>query len=743
MSTAVEANPRRFKVDARALISLGRESIKDHTTALIELVKNAYDADAENVEVEIVSEDNPLSDFVRISDDGLGMASDDIDKKWLRIGFSEKRQNKVSAKGRRETGEKGIGRLSSDRLGAVLQLRSKGAHTPAVGVEVNWDDFDTDEAELGSVPISELAQPNPVLSKRNPESRQHNGTEIIIKSLRQRWIDSDLATLATELSTLVPASSGKNAFQIWLKTRASDQFIKMESVFDGQAELLFTSNFDSKGTLNYQVTAKPEQGSMSRNIVKSGKVPWNQLVPSTLGAKFDLGRTDVRLGFFLRASVSLSGSLTLTKLREYLDAEGGIRIYRDGIRVKPYGDPLHAEGDWLGLANRKASNPAGAGRSDFRISTNQLVGSVLIGRDTNPKLTDSSAREGLIHSDSFSSLKSAVFGCVELLETIYHEQYVKLKNAQAEPPDEKPQLPMVVSEIKSTLSELSKDLATASKAATSDKFTASAVFKNSLERLELVVEKVAKAEKEIEEMASQNTIYRGLATVGISAAVFGHETESSLAQAKLSTTTARRFLSIKNPNLPEAIDELGKAEKAIGKVELWGQFAIVRMKKDKRKRTRVDLSKLLTGIVTEIRPLFAASKIELEVSIDKSVELRAFPMDIESLTLNLLTNAFHAASRSARNRKVVVAMNLVGKGTNQTVRIVVADSGPGITKEHLNRIWEPLFSTKVDDGGRPIGTGLGLTIVRSIAKDMGASAVAIPKGALGGASFEIQIPIKH
>lgn len=106
---------KSFTVDARTIIHLGRESIKDHTTALIELVKNSYDADANLVEIEIYQKET--LDMIRISDDGFGMTEKDIDKSWLRIGFSEKKINKITPHGRRKTGEKGIGRLSTDRLG--------------------------------------------------------------------------------------------------------------------------------------------------------------------------------------------------------------------------------------------------------------------------------------------------------------------------------------------------------------------------------------------------------------------------------------------------------------------------------------------------------------------------------------------------------------------------------------------------------------------------------------------------
>jgi HSP90 family molecular chaperone len=104
----------RFRTDAGTIAHLGRDSIKDHTTAVLELVKNAYDADAEKVEIDIIlNEDNS---YIRIADSGTGMSQSEVIENWLRIGFSTKRINKVSNKERRKTGEKGIGRFGHANL---------------------------------------------------------------------------------------------------------------------------------------------------------------------------------------------------------------------------------------------------------------------------------------------------------------------------------------------------------------------------------------------------------------------------------------------------------------------------------------------------------------------------------------------------------------------------------------------------------------------------------------------------
>src|SRR5215218_5119617 len=126
---------KAFSVDARAILTLGRDSIKDHTTALVELVKNSYDADATRVEVEVFVKATPP--FIRIADNGCGMTEADIDNNWLRIGFSEKRTEKVSTRNRRRTGEKGIGRISADRLGAILELYTRAQGT-TYALRVDW-----------------------------------------------------------------------------------------------------------------------------------------------------------------------------------------------------------------------------------------------------------------------------------------------------------------------------------------------------------------------------------------------------------------------------------------------------------------------------------------------------------------------------------------------------------------------------------------------------------------------------
>ena len=175
---------KHLTVDTGIIASLGRESIKDHTTAILELIKNSYDAGASIVDVEIFA--NIRDPYIRIADNGSGMTEEAIDKYWLRVGYSEKRENR-KIKNRRKTGEKGIGRLSADRLGEILDMRTRTPIDGDLRVVINWSDFDRMGINLSEVNIDFFRNNVAINLPKYKSDRinQNSGTEIIIKKLRQ------------------------------------------------------------------------------------------------------------------------------------------------------------------------------------------------------------------------------------------------------------------------------------------------------------------------------------------------------------------------------------------------------------------------------------------------------------------------------------------------------------------------------------------------------------------------------
>jgi hypothetical protein len=577
---------QRFSVDAKTLVHLGRDSIKDHTTALIELVKNSYDADAKIVEVDVFCKND--NDLIRVSDTGFGMTKDELVNLWLRIGFSSKRKSKNSNLGRRKTGEKGIGRISTDRLGANLELLTKTEKDGIIGLKVNWDEFDTEGKDVFDIEI-ELTSPESINLPLINGKESKTGTEIRITKLRQPWTKNNIENLYYELSALTPPFKDVEDFQIVLKNDVAPSFSKMvNSDFFKAAEIELTAIYDGKGS-DIIYTIKDRYSKKEKTEV----IQWKNLLTkieldgsSDVSDDLRCGPVTLKLLFFLREAASVQGTdFKLTELREFLDINQGIKIYRDNIAVKPYGFPSSQFGyDWLGLANRKAKDPAGISRGEqsYSVTPNQLIGATYITRDYNIELSDSAAREGLVESGAFYDLRSFILGSINMLESYRVSIYSTIeKNREKKKPaasKEAEQIKLQLSNVKEDLKNIKDEITT--KSSTTSSINISRPIEKSIEQVEVITEKF---EKTITELLNWNRVLSGLATMGISSAVFGHETEGSINLFKSATDTAKMFLKEDPPDVTNAIIEIDKALIHSRKVASWGSYALTRIQREKRK----------------------------------------------------------------------------------------------------------------------------------------------------------------
>ncbi len=736
---------QRFAIDAKTLIHLGRDSIKDHTTALIELVKNCYDADANHVDVEVLCKDG--KNIIRVSDNGFGMTREQLLNSWLRIGFSSKRESKLSELGRRRTGEKGIGRISTDRLGAKLELITKTESDGLIGLKVNWDEFDVEGKDIFDIDI-ELTNPTSINIPKKDGIESESGTEIRVTQLRQSWAVRNIENLYYELSALTPPFSEVKDFEINLKNDVSELYSKkVTSDFLKASEIELTAIYDGKGSdIIYNIQDKYSTKETTEFI------KWQQLLTSLpkrlvnadLSEDLSLGPVTIKLHFFLREAASITGTdLKLADLRAFLDTNVGLKIYRDNFAVKPYGFPSSQFGyDWLELGDRKSRNPAGLGRGDeYMINPNQLIGAVFISRDLNPKLVDSAAREGLVESEEFSELKAIVMGSILMLEShrakLYPEIQKARKEKQATPAHReavkiKEQLSTVKDDLNAIKNEIEKK---------GDNAKPVAFLKPIAKTINTVENISDEVDFTITELINWQRVLSGLATMGISSAVFGHETESSISQFKGSVSTAKLVLTEEPPNVQSALEELDKALKHSKKVAAWGAYALTRVQREKRSRRKTQVIKTITTVVKELKPAFDASTIEVKIK-GENFYTTTYPMDIESILVNLLTNAYTATLLKSGARAINITVNKEKKGDKEGFFFTVADTGHGIAKEFEHRIFEPLFSTKTvgTTNSKSIGTGLGLTIVKSITEELNGEITFGKDPILKGAFFKIWLP---
>lgn len=733
------ARKKQFAVDARALLTLGRDSIKDHLTAIIELVKNSYDADATLVEVHI--ESGALDKgFIRIADNGTGMTERDIDTRWLRIGYSAKREDTITDLGRRRTGEKGIGRISADRLGANLLLRTKTAETNPVGLFVDWDLFNKSNDFIQSIDL-DFIEGGPITLPSEADRPVASGTELIITELRQEWSRAEVEALRVELSTLTPPFGGVIDFSIKLTTNVSHALSGLiVSPFWSQAELRLS--LECRGDLlEYEVYDR------SAGTIKKDSLRWGQIIQRSRDnvaiapsqPMFDdpprCGPAKVTYLFFPRKADVLKGTrLTLSELRSFLDQNAGVRMYRDNIRVRPYGDLELGGGDWLSLAERKSREPAGAARKTFKVAASQLVGAVFISRDANPNLIDSSSREGLVNNEAFSDLRLLALGAVTLLEAHYHESFVRSKGVSDKA--QRPREEVVL--LKRDIQRLNRDLQSLASVLPRG---SEREFERVLLQANEVSHRITQTQTSLNELISQASVLRGLATIGVASAVFGHEIQTAVDEFLVAASTSRGLLVKTPPNVDEAVDELGKAAEYAKRVGAWGAFALTRVQRDKRRRRRIQVEELVATIIRDLRVAFESVNIEVTMSLTP-VSATTFAMDIEAVVLNLLTNAYSACQRSRqRRRRVHVSLEPGGNRSREGFFISVADSGPGVPEAIREKIWEPLFSTKVDQHSKPVGTGLGLSIVQAVVDELSGYREVGSDESLGGAMFRVWLPV--
>lgn len=201
-----------FRPRARLLLQLGDQLIKNESIALIELVKNSYDADANKVDVYMENADNPAEGIIIIEDDGFGMNQEIVETVWMEPGSDFKAnqflKKEVTQKYKRlPIGEKGIGRFGVHKLGNQIELITKRENCKEVYVKIDWATFNN-YRYLEEVPISIVERETPQHFKGGK-----TGTSIVISDLRKTWTRSVARNVKRTLTTLTSPFQSNDSFR--------------------------------------------------------------------------------------------------------------------------------------------------------------------------------------------------------------------------------------------------------------------------------------------------------------------------------------------------------------------------------------------------------------------------------------------------------------------------------------------------------------------------------------------------
>ena len=444
----------RFDISPHIVRQLGGELVPDDITALMELVKNAYDADSPYVRININTKESYGEEnlkypnnhgYIVIEDGGFGMNETVILKSWLTISYSQKRadENNVKPKtplGRTPQGDKGLGRLSTQRLADCCEIFTcTDGSKEKLHVAFDWREFDKAD-QLSKVPV---------FFDRIPVS-QSKGTKLILTNLHRpsTWEGDELAALKGQLSQLISPFVENRPFHVYMTVNGESinivqEFADLINVslanysftFDGnvleisgtiKAPKLIGNNAETKD--NYRVYIESDNGKKFANYFLSKKNDSTCFIPTDGGflafkkrlsilseipglkildgKKCDPGSFHGNIyDFSLNNNKEGDESIfnSFSEYKAFIKSQTGIKIYRDGFSVFPYG---LGDNDWLGLRTGTTS-----GSSFYGLRSDNTVGFFAISEGVNSNLKDKTDRTGFIkneYSDNFFVLAKRI-----------------------------------------------------------------------------------------------------------------------------------------------------------------------------------------------------------------------------------------------------------------------------------------------------------------------------------------------
>ena len=725
-----------FKPYARLMNILGDQLITDKIVAVIEILKNCYDADSPSAEVRFCNMSNydfndlPIEEqaYIEIRDRGCGMTLDTIQNVWLRPAtpdkLDQKRDRKTTPKGRIIQGEKGIGRFAIHKLGERIELYTKSIGHDEIQLEMDFSEFDPDRTDVFNQSISHklLDEVNNkwYVNEPSKEITYSSGTIIRIYNLREQWSNKDYKDLYKNIQRLVPPFD-KNAVQLGIDYRQdftvgmyvnNEEFVSEEAITFSdiieRAQYKMMGTVDEKGTVTFTYQSDRPSRALSASFSLIDKTELSLRNYSLVGNKrFTdelIGRKPLCGPFaftFYAFDLASKDKVTLTSEIKRFIKDNFVYVLRDGVRVYPYGEKGI---DWLNLDKLRSTYKAG----QF-ISYNDLTGFIYISQEKNPLLKDASNRQGIVNTtgayDDFTSLITAV------TEIFNIEMKIDKNKAEIH---QKKMLQQAQSALAKAFEKLKKGLLEIDNSkvlADANKFID--VYQT---HLSIIEERMRTVED--------------LAGLGMTVEKSSHET--------------LRLISLMRINIKECIVKL--------KSNTYQQDEMILFLQELD-----DNLELVFDDMQMIQPLFKIQRKAIkDVSILESIKkvTRYFRYEIDNkinTNVNSLTNDFTVNTNAGIILQVII--NLVDNAIywlnqseekdkklyffiNETERtLIVADNGNGIREDVIPMVFDEFFSMKSN------GRGLGLYIVQELLMRINAEIAVLRDNRdklLSGANFIIK-----
>ncbi len=395
----------KFRPKAQILIQLGDQLIKNEGIALLELIKNSYDADATECEVNLSDLDSEILGEIVVEDNGVGMSFETIRDVWMQPGNTHKKnqvdEKKKTRLGRLPIGEKGIGRFGIHKLGKEIEIITRSKGNLEVYFKIDWSEFDSNQF-LDEIPIT--------IEKREPQKFINStGTRIQIRNIEQ-WDKRKFRETYRQIVSLNSPFESQESFKVNIKSTHDDW---LEGMLDfGQIKQFAlyhsTAKFKDGNIEDFKYEFLPyDNMSVKSRRIEKDVFPLELYSDSKRKdpAKFFQGKSknfmkqqgindfSIELYVFDKSS-DVTRFIVKDKksFKDYLTENGGIRIFRDNMRVLDYGEKGN---DWLNLDSKRVNNPASS------LSNNIILGAISLKRNESKGLVEKANREGFIDNKSY------------------------------------------------------------------------------------------------------------------------------------------------------------------------------------------------------------------------------------------------------------------------------------------------------------------------------------------------------
>ena len=681
MSVGARNGSIAFQPRARLLKLIGEELISDEVVAISELVKNAHDADALKVTISFEGVTGP-DGFISIRDDGHGMDLETLLGRWMEPAASTKvgKGRQITKLGRRVLGEKGVGRFAADKLARHLTMVSLcKRHPEEIHAVVDWDQFDDDAVMLADVLNRWEVRP--------AREIEGHGTVLRMGGLRSQWTERMFRRLSLRLSRLLsPFRTDKDRFVIHIESDDFPEYSgELRQDFLEKAPYRVEAQFDGEQTV-----------TIALNDRKPIAQRWNGQ------GELACGPVKIRIFAFDLEGESLARIGPRTEVRAWLREWTGVSIYRDGFRVWPYGEP---HDDWLRLDQRRVNNPV------EKLSNNQVIGFIDIGRDSNPDLMDQTNREGLINNQALDSLRRLVNFVLQSIEAERQSIRHPVKRGDRPGDDRTVEADSISAKLEKLAGKADREMGQE--------------LRSIRQRLQ------DQAIRDATDRRKMVEGYSGIAAIGQMTAgmlpVIPHEIR------RIREELERMKAVLLHRRIPEVRESMSGLNASLASIDETLRVISAASGGAERRRA-IDLVAEARSYRQLVAPLLEAHGVEMELVIEESDVLRSEmrPENLYSLLQILTSNSLDWMKGTESPR-----IKLTVRGKGDRCEMVFCDTGPGVPFDLAEKIFDPLFSRK--EGGR----GMGLTIARQLLEAHGGRIELITDGRRKGANFLVILSRKR